>query len=39
MNKWVAILLIAALIELYTTHRISHELAKENPPQKKSSVD
>jgi hypothetical protein len=38
-NKWVAILLIAALIELYTTHRISHELAKENPPQKKSPVD
>jgi hypothetical protein len=36
-NKWVAILLIAALIELYTTHRISHELAKKNPPQEHSS--
>ncbi|WP_317233073.1 hypothetical protein [Segatella cerevisiae] len=32
-NKWVAILLIAALIELYTTHRISRELAKGNPTQ------
>ena len=28
-NKWVAFLLIAALLELYTTHRISHELKKE----------
>ena len=25
-NKWVVFLLVAALIELYTTHRISHEL-------------
>ena len=25
-NKWVVFLLIAALLELYTTHRISHEL-------------
>ena len=24
-NKWVVFLLIAALLELYTTHRISHE--------------
>ena len=29
-NKWVVFLLIAALLELYTTHRISHELKKEN---------
>lgn len=28
-NKWVVLLLVAALIELYTTHRISHELKKE----------
>ena len=31
-NKWVVFLLIAALLELYTTHRISHELKKENLP-------
>ena len=28
-GKWVVILLIAAILELYTTHRISHELDKE----------
>ena len=28
-NKWVVFLLVAALIELYTTHRISHELKME----------
>lgn len=28
-NNWVVILLCAAIIELYTTHRISHELDKE----------
>ena len=28
-NKWVVFLLVAALVELYTTHRISHELKKE----------
>lgn len=27
-NKWVVLLLIAALLELYTVHRISHELKK-----------
>lgn len=27
-NNWVVVLLIAAVIELYTTHRISGELAK-----------
>jgi len=29
MGKWVLALLIAAILEVYTTHRISHELAKE----------
>ena len=28
-NKWVITLLIAAILQLYTTHRISHELEKE----------
>ncbi len=28
-NNWVVILLCAAILELYTTHRISHELDKE----------
>ena len=27
-NKWVIVLLIAAILEIYTTHRISHELDK-----------
>ncbi|PTL34209.1 hypothetical protein C7120_06610 [Prevotella sp. oral taxon 376] len=27
-NKWVILLLIAALLELYTTHRINYELNK-----------
>ena len=27
-NKWVVLLLIAALLELYTTHRINYELNK-----------
>lgn len=29
-NKWVVFLLIAAILELYTVHRISHELKKED---------
>lgn len=29
-NKWVVLLLIAAVLEVYTTHRISHELSKKN---------
>ena len=29
-NKWVVLLLIAAVIEVYTTHRIDHELSKKN---------
>ena len=28
-NNWVVALLIAAIIEMYTTHRISYELSKE----------
>ena len=28
-NKWVVTLLIAAVLQLYTTHRIDHELGKE----------
>ncbi|MBR2102349.1 MAG: hypothetical protein IJ928_06310 [Prevotella sp.] len=28
-NKWVVLLLVAALLEVYTTHRISNELEKE----------
>ena len=30
-NNWVIILLVAAIIEIYTTHRISHELKKNMP--------
>lgn len=29
-NKWVLLLLIAALLEIYTMHRLSSELSKEN---------
>ena len=28
-NKWVVLLLVAAILELYTTHRIGTELQKE----------
>ena len=28
-NKWVITLLIAAILQLYSTHRIGHELGKE----------
>lgn len=28
-NNWVVTLLVAAILQLYTTHRISHELDKE----------
>lgn len=27
-NKWVVLLLIAAILEMYTMHRIEHELSK-----------
>ncbi|MDD7256899.1 MAG: hypothetical protein PUH24_01230 [Prevotellaceae bacterium] len=30
MGKWVVFLLIAAILEVYATHRISNELDKEN---------
>ena len=29
-NKWVVLLMIAAILQLYTTHRISSELKKES---------
>lgn len=29
-NKWVVLLIIAAIVQLYTTHRISSELKKES---------
>lgn len=29
-NKWVVLLLIAVVLELYTVHRIDHELRKES---------
>ena len=35
-NKWVLLLLAAALLETYTMHRISSELRKEEQHQKKS---
>lgn len=31
-NNWVILLLIGALIEIYTSHRISYELKKEENP-------
>lgn len=30
-NNWVVVLLIGAILEMYTMHRISSELAKETP--------
>lgn len=32
MGKWIELMLIAAVLELYTTHRISRELKKEIMP-------
>lgn len=29
-NKWVVLLLIAAVVEVYTVHRLDHELSKKN---------
>ncbi len=29
-NKWVVLLLVAAIIEVYTVHRLDHELRKKN---------
>ena len=31
-NNWVVLLLVAAILEIYTTHRISNELKKEGQP-------
>lgn len=31
-NNWVVLLLIAAILEIYTTHRISSELKKDGQP-------
>jgi len=28
-NKWVIVLLVAAILQLYSMHRIGHELEKE----------
>lgn len=33
-NKWIVLLFIAVTLEVYTTHRISHELAKNTPKNK-----
>ena len=29
-NKWVILLLVSAILEVYTSHRIDHELSKKN---------
>ena len=29
-NKWIVLLIIAVVLEVYTTHRISHEINKRN---------
>jgi len=29
-NKWVILLLIAAILEVYTVHRLDRELSKKN---------
>lgn len=29
-NKWVVLLLVAAILRVYTAHRIDHELSKKN---------
>ena len=36
-RNWVALLLVGALLEMYTTHRISHELGKEEAEGQKKS--
>lgn len=38
-NKWVIALLIAAVLEVYTTHRLSHELEKEKKTIKSPPLD
>ena len=34
-NNWIIVLLLAAILQLYTSHRIANELEKENPEAKK----
>lgn len=34
-NKWLILLLVAVILELYTTHRISHELGKQKNGEEK----
>ncbi len=34
-NKWVMLLLCAAILQMYATHRISHELGKDEASQNK----
>lgn len=29
-NKWLVLMIIAVMLEIYTTHRISHELSKQS---------
>lgn len=38
-NKWVLLLLIAAVLEVYTVHRISHELKKETKNEETEKQD
>lgn len=30
-NKWIILLMISVVLEIYTTHRLSHELEKQKP--------
>ena len=34
-NNWIVVLLVAAILQLYASHRIANELEKENPEAKK----
>lgn len=34
-NNWIIVLLLAAILQLYTSHRMTKELEKENPESKK----
>ncbi len=37
-NKWVIFLLVAAVLELYSTHRIANELKKENDEEREKGI-
>lgn len=37
-NKWVLLLLVAAILEMYSMHRISSELKKENDSQEEGKL-